>query len=391
MTQKYDVIVLGAGAAGLMCSAQAGYRGRKVMVLDHAPKAAAKIRISGGGKCNFTNLSVKPENYLCGNPHFVKSALARYPAAQFIELVERHGIEYEQRAHGQLFTLEGAGKIIAMLRTEADWAGVEFKLSCNITQVNSNEQGFDVHTNQGVFSCQSLVVATGGLAYPKLKASHFGMQLAHQCGLKVIASQPGLVPLVFKSPWKEWFAALAGLSMEVEICCQGQCFREAMLITHQGISGPAVLQVSNYWQPGLPISINLFPGLDVLAQLQQLKASNQTLTKWLNQHWTKRFSQAWLQKYPFEEALANVSDKALEAYADHLTCWTLYPEQTAGYDKAEVSLGGVDTDEVSSKTFEAHKQSGLYFIGEVLDVTGHLGGYNFQWAWASGHACGQVV
>jgi predicted Rossmann fold flavoprotein len=217
------------------------------------------------------------------------------------------------------------------------------------------------------------------------------MQLAQQFGLKVIASQPGLVPLVFKSPWKEWFAALAGLSMEVEICCQGQCFREAMLITHQGISGPAVLQVSNYWQPGLPISINLFPGLDVLAQLQQLKASNQTLTKWLNQHWTKRFSQAWLQKYPFEEALANVSDKALEAYADHLTCWTLYPEQTAGYDKAEVSLGGVDTDEVSSKTFEAHKQSGLYFIGEVLDVTGHLGGYNFQWAWASGHACGQVV
>ncbi|UQB43529.1 NAD(P)/FAD-dependent oxidoreductase [Thiomicrospira microaerophila] len=387
----YDVIILGAGAAGLMCAAQAGYRGRKVLVLDHAPKAAAKIRISGGGKCNFTNLNVKPENYICANPHFVKSALARYPALQFIELVERHGIDYEQRAHGQLFTLDGAGKIIAMLRTEADWAGVELRLGCSITQVQANAQGFGLVTSQGTFSCHSLVVATGGLAYPKLKASDFGMQLAQQFGLNVITSQPGLVPLVFKYPWKDWFAELAGLSLEVEICCQGQCFREAMLVTHQGISGPVVLQISNYWQPGLPISINLFPGVEVLAQLQQFKANNQTLSKWFGQYWTKRFTQAWLQKYPFENLLANASDKALEDYAERLTNWTLYPETSAGYDKAEVSLGGVDTDEVSSKTFEAYKQPGLYFIGEVLEVTGHLGGYNFQWAWASGHACGQVV
>lgn len=387
----YDAIILGAGAAGLMCAAQAGYRGRRVLVLDHAPKAAAKIRISGGGKCNFTNLDVKPENYICANPHFVKSALARFPPLQFIELVERHGIDYEQRAHGQLFTLEGAGKIIAMLRTEADWAGVELELSCSIIQIQANAQGFGLVTTQGAFSCQSLVIATGGLAYPKLKATNFGIKLAEQFGLKVIESRPGLVPLVFKSPWKDWFAELAGLSMEVEICCQGQCFREALLVTHQGISGPAVLQISNYWQPGLPISINLFPGVEVLVQLQQFKAANQTLSKWFGQYWTKRFTQAWLQKYPFENLLANASDKVLEDYAERLTNWTLYPEATAGYDKAEVSLGGVDTNEVSSKTFEAYKQPGLYFIGEVLDVTGHLGGYNFQWAWASGHACGQVV
>ncbi|WFE69359.1 NAD(P)/FAD-dependent oxidoreductase [Thiomicrospira sp. R3] len=386
-----DVVIIGAGAAGLMCAAQAGYRGRSVLVLDHAPKAAAKIRMSGGGKCNFTNLNVKPENYICANPHFVKSALARYSSMQFIELVERHGIDYEQRAHGQLFTLTGAGQIIQLLRTEADWAGVDIQLNAQVLGVDYDGDGYRLTSSLGDYYCQSLVVASGGLAYPKLKATGLGMALAQQFGLKIIKSQPGLVPLVFKSPWKEWFAQLAGLSLEVSIRCQNQLFQEAMLVTHQGLSGPVVLQISNYWQPGLPIEINLFPHLEVFDQLKKLKAQNQPLAKWLAQTLTKNFSQAWLAKYPLNKALSDCTDRELQDYAKTLTHWTLYPENTAGYDKAEVSLGGVDTDEVSSKTFEAFKQQGLYFIGEVLDVTGHLGGYNFQWAWASGHACAQVV
>lgn len=388
---KWDVIIIGAGAAGLMCAAQAGYRGRSVLLLDHAPKAAAKIRISGGGKCNFTNLSVKPENYICSNPHFVKSALARYPSSAFIELAERHGITYEQRENGQLFTLEGAGQIIQMLRQECDWAGVEILLNTSINQVTTSDSGYQLNTTQGDFTCDSLVIATGGLAYPKLKASDFGFRIAQQFGLNVITPQPGLVPLQFKSPWREWWADLSGLSFEVEMTTNEQTFREAMLITHQGISGPVVLQISNYWHPGVPIYVNLLPGVDVLVQLKQLKTNAQSLTKWLNQAWSKRFTQAWLDKFPLSKTPADSTDKELEAYALQLTAWALYAEDTAGYDKAEISLGGVDTDEISSKTFEALKQPGLHFIGEVLDVSGHLGGYNFQWAWASGYACGQVV
>lgn len=390
--EEYDVVIIGAGAAGLMCAAQAGYRGRRVLVVDHAPKAAAKIRISGGGKCNFTNLNVKPEHYITQNPHFVKSALARYPSSQFIELVERHGIDYEERSHGQLFTLQGAGQIIQMLRQECDWAGAKIQLNTHIQQVEPNmADGFTIKTSAGDYVAQSLVVASGGLAYPKLKASNFGHEIAHQFGLNVMPSRPGLVPLVFKSSWKDWFSELSGLSFEVEISRAEHRFREAMLITHHGLSGPVVLQISNYWQPGQPIDINLFPDKDVLAELKQLKAQSQHLSKWLGHLTTKRFSQAWLSKYPLDKPLAECSDKELEDYALCLTQWRLYPEDTAGYDKAEVSLGGVDTNEVSSKTFESHKQAGLYFIGEVLDVTGHLGGYNFQWAWASAVACAQAV
>lgn len=390
--QQYDVVIIGAGAAGLMCAAQAGYRGRRVLVLDHAPKAAAKIRISGGGKCNFTNLNVKPEHYITQNPHFVKSALARYSSGQFIELVERHAIEYEERSHGQLFTLQGAGQIIQMLRQECDWAAAKIQLNTHIHQVEAQaDVGFKVQTSEGDYIAQSLVVATGGLAYPKLKASDFGHRVAQEFGLNVMPSRPGLVPLVFKSNWKDWFSELSGLSMEVEIRAAGHTFREAMLVTHHGISGPVVLQASNYWQPGQPIEINLLPDKDVLAELKQLKSQSQSLNKWLSQLTTKRFSQAWLAKYPLNKALAECTDKELEDYALGLSQWRLYPQDTAGYDKAEVSLGGVDTNEVSSKTFESHKQPGLYFIGEVLDVTGHLGGYNFQWAWASAVACAQAV
>jgi hypothetical protein len=387
----YDVVIVGAGASGLMCAAQVGYAGLRVLVIDHAPKAAQKIRISGGGKCNFTNLDVKPSHYVCANPHFVKSALARYPSSAFIEWVERHGIAYEQRRHGQLFTLNGAGEMIAALRLECDWAGVDFQLATTIHRVEALESGYRLRTSAGEYQAPHLVVATGGLAYPKLKASDWGMKLARQFGLKVKPSRPGLVPLQFKSPWREWFAALSGFSLVVEMRCQQACFRETLLITHQGISGPVVLQISNYWQPGWPIVINLLPDCDVLAELVALKAQAGRLHKWLYQAWSKRFAQAWLSKFPLQDDLANVSDNELMAYARQLSEWTLYPEDSAGYDKAEVSLGGVDTDEVSSKTLEAHRQPGLYFIGEVLDVTGHLGGYNFQWAWASAHAAAQAL
>ncbi|MDG6774573.1 NAD(P)/FAD-dependent oxidoreductase [Thiomicrorhabdus sp. ZW0627] len=383
-----DVLIIGAGAAGLMCAATAGYQGKRVLVIDHAPKAAAKIRISGGGKCNFTNLDVSPENYICRNPHFVKSALSRYPSTAFVELVDRHGLEYEERELGKLFCLNRASDLIQILRTECDWAGVEFMLNTPVSKVASIDGGYEVQIKDGSIHCNKLVVATGALSFPKLKASGFGYRLAEQFGLNVIPQAPGLVPLVFSGKWQQRFSSLSGLSMDVEVAANGRRFSEAMLFTHNGLSGPGILQASNYWQAGQPIEINLLPKQDVYAELLALKGSGKSLPKWLNQFWPKRFTQMWLELFPMESVLSNQSNESLQSYAEQLTNWQLYPEATAGYDKAEVTLGGVDTDEVSSKTFEAKKQPGLYFIGEVLDVTGQLGGYNFQWAWASGVACG---
>ena len=387
----YDVVVIGAGASGLMCSATAGYQGKRVLVIDHAPKAAAKIRISGGGKCNFTNLDVSPNNFICQNPHFVKSALSRYPSSAFIELVERHGLDYEQRDLGKLFCAERASDLIQILRAECDWAGVEVAVKCSVGCVEYNNQKYQLQTTQGDFTAGKLVIATGALSFPKLKATGFGYQIAKQFGLNVIPTSPGLVPLVFDGKWQERIASLSGLALDVKVSCETQSFQEAILFTHNGLSGPGILQVSNYWQMGKPIQIDLLPGLVVSKELQQLKKSGESLVKWLNQYWPKRFTQAWLEVFPIENQLSNITDEALLEYADKIQNWTLYPSDTAGYDKAEVTLGGVDTDEVSSKTFEAKKQPGLYFIGEVLDVTGHLGGYNFQWAWASGVACGLAV
>lgn len=386
------MIVLGAGASGLMCAATAGYRGKTVLVVDHAPKAAAKIRISGGGKCNFTNLHVTPGHYLCRNPHFVKSALSRYPPSAFIELVERHGLVYETRELGKLFCKERASDLIQILRTECDWAGVEFRLKTDVRAVQPRAGGgYEIDTREGVLRCHQLVVATGALSFPKLKASGFGYELARQFGLRVIEPSPGLVPLVFSVKWQQRFAELSGLSLEVSVSADGQQFNEAVLFTHHGLSGPGILQASNYWRTGECIELNLLPAQDVYAQLQQLKQSGEGVSAWLNRYWPKRFTKFWLSLFPIDNRLANVADDALREYAHQLTHWRLYPEKTAGYDKAEVTLGGVDTDEVSSKTFEAKKCPGLYFIGEVLDVTGQLGGYNFQWAWASGVACGQAV
>jgi predicted Rossmann fold flavoprotein len=393
-----DVIVIGAGASGMMCAATAGYRGKRVLILDHAPKAGAKIRISGGGKCNFTNRQVTPSNYHCQNPHFVKSALARYPSTAFIELVERHGIDYEEREHGQLFTLNGAGEIIAMLRTECEWAGVEIRLNCTVNHVTHHlcplpeEAGthsvYVLHTSQGVFSTDKLVIATGALSFPKLKASDFGYRIAKQFNLPLIAPRPGLVGLTIDLPnWSE----LAGIALLATVSCEGRNWTRNLLFTHTGISGPATLQISNVWQTGRSIQLNLLPDVDAVAAVLNLKTHNKELRPWLRTQLPKRLADYYWELYPLAGKPAELSDDSLRQWAHELQHWTLTPSGTDGYHKAEVTVGGVDTQAISSKSMEALTQSGLYLIGEVLDVTGDLGGFNFQWAWASGVACGMAV
>lgn len=397
-SNQFDVVVLGAGASGLMCAAQAGYRGRSVLVIDHAPKAAGKVRISGGGKCNFTNFNAAADNYICSNPHFVKSALARYQPQDFIDLVDRHGLEYDERELGKLFCRHRAGDLIQILRTECDWAGVSLWLGTKVQQVSalSDKQGYLILTSQGVVQCESLVVATGALSFPKLKATDLGYRLASQFGLSVKPTRPGLVPLIFDNKWLTFCQQLSGVSLDVKVSLLSEEvktpeFSEAILFTHQGLSGPGILQISNYWSPGLGIAIDLLPGLDVYEALISLKETNQHFYKWLNRFWPKKFTQAWLEQFPMPERLAEVSHETLKNYAHLLTHWSLFPSDTAGYDKAEVTLGGVDTDAIQSKDCQVKQQPGLYFIGEVLDVTGQLGGYNFQWAWSSGFAAAQTV
>ncbi len=384
----FDVIIIGAGASGMMCALTAGYRGKRVLVLDHAPKAGAKIRISGGGKCNFTNRTVSPSNYHSQNPHFVKSALSRYPSTAFIEWVERHGIDYEEREHGQLFCTKGAGDIIAMLRTECDWAGVSFQLNTEIQQVTWQDDGYHLNTSVGNFTSQSLVVATGGLSYPKLKASAFGYRMAQQFGLSVVPPRAGLVGLkIALEGWSE----LAGIALPVTLSCQGHQWTRNLLFTHTGISGPVVLLISTVWQSGFPISLNLFPERDIISEVNQLKQDNKSLKAWLRSQLPKRLADFYWQYFPLDGKSAEISDEALTNWAEGLQSWQITPSGTDGYAKAEVTVGGVNTDDISSKTMEAKQQKGLYFIGEVLDVTGDLGGYNFQWAWASGFACGSAV
>lgn len=396
LADRYDVVIIGAGASGLMCAAQVGYAGKSVLVVDHAPKAAAKIRISGGGKCNFTNMDVSADNFICQNPHFVKSALSRYPSSAFIELVERHGLEYEQRELGKLFCQNRASDLIQILRTECDWAQVEFSLKTQVTAVKSFEKtGYELElsNNDGQFNVQtrSLVVATGALSFPKLKASDLGFRLAKQFDLKVVPTRPGLVPLNFSGKWQQRFAELTGVAFDAKVSCNGKTFNEAVLMTHQGLSGPAILQISNYWQQGDGIEVDPFASIDLLAELKALKSKGKSFSRWLSKYWSKRMAQAWLEWFPLEGDLANLPDQALADYVEQCQHWRLYPEKTGGYDKAEVTLGGVDTDFISSKTMQAKDQPDLYFIGEVLDVTGQLGGYNFQWAWASAVACAQAI
>jgi len=393
--KHHDVIIIGAGAAGLMCAATAGYRGRDVLVLDNGKQAGRKILISGGGRCNFTNQKVEPANFICANPHFVKSALARYSSQDFIELVERHGIEYHQRDHGQLFCNDSAKEIVSMLLTECEWAGAQVQLRTDILSIIKQDDGlFRLETCKGEYSCESLVVATGGLSMPKLGASPFGYQIAEQFGLNVLPTHAGLVPFTWHSEQKQKFEPLSGIAVPSTITAKdGTQFSEALLFTHRGLSGPAILQISNYWQPGESISINLLPQLDAAQALSEAQEQHpkQSLRNTLSQWLPKR-----LVEVLFDEALLNMALNQLvhaqrDQIVDNLHNWQLLMNGTEGYRTAEVTLGGVDTNELSSKDMQSKKVPGLYFAGEVMDVSGWLGGFNFQWAWASGVAVGQAV
>ncbi|WP_350432067.1 NAD(P)/FAD-dependent oxidoreductase [Shewanella sp. H8] len=392
--EHHDVIIIGAGAAGLMCAVTAGYRGRDVLVLDNAKQAGKKIIISGGGRCNFTNQKVEPQQFICGNSHFVKSALARYRSSDFIELVERHGIEYHERDHGQLFCNDSAKEIVTMLTTECEWAGVKIKLRTEILSVNKTDTGFILTSSNGDFSCESLVIATGGLSMPKLGATPYGYKLAEQFGLKVLPTSAGLVPFTWHADQKIRFEPLSGIAVPTTITAQdGTQFSEALLFTHRGLSGPAVLQISNYWHPGEAISINLLPGENALDKIEfALKHHpKQSLRNTLSQWLPKRLVEALFEESQLDKALNQLGHGEREKLADELNNWSIVMNGTEGYRTAEVTLGGVDTNELSSKTMQANKVSGLYFIGEVMDVSGWLGGFNFQWAWSSGVAAGLAV
>jgi predicted Rossmann fold flavoprotein len=410
---KTDVIIIGSGAAGLMCALQAGQRGRSVVLVDHAKKLAEKIRISGGGHCNFTNLDIRPENYLSENPNFCRSALARYTPNDFIALLKKHKIGYHEKTLGQLFCDEESEVIIAMLRAECDEAGVKRFMNCEINEVKytpdegiekspekspekSRGRMFHVRTSREDFNASTLVIATGGLSIPKTGATPFGYHVAEQFGIPITKLKPGLVPLtVAPDEWKP-YADLTGVSLDVVVSFGKQSFRENMLVTHRGLSGPAILQISSYWQHGQPLHIDLLPDCDIAALLVEQKASKKLLSNYLTQWFPKNFADVWCAQLAEKSGIANLplnqyNDKQRKLIAGQLSDWQVTPSGTIGYTKAEVTCGGIDTRALSSKTMECIEVPGLYFIGEVVDVTGQLGGYNFQWAWASGYAAGQAV
>ena len=417
-SNDFDIIILGAGAAGLLCAFTAARRGRRVLVLEKSNRVGKKILISGGGRCNFSNYNASAEHYISKNPHFCKSALDRYTQWDFIALVERHGIAYEERSHGQLFCIKSAREILAMLLKECDSAGVTIQTHCDVSGVvavgsqggerteNDSELNGDAVMRYRVkysrdqnlieAGCQSLVVATGALSIPTLGGSALGYEIARQFSLPVTELQAGLVPFMFSDAVKPLCEELTGVSLPVEIACHKQSFSEDMLFTHRGISGPAVLQISNYWRPGDEITINLLPGVDAGEWLLTAKKhKDRSRLKNLLQHkLPKRLVEAlqrlWWAEHA-EKPLIECGDKQLQAIGRQLNGWILKPSSTQGYRTAEVTLGGVDTNSINSKTMEAKQQPGLYFIGEVLDVTGHLGGFNFQWAWSSGHSAGLVA
>jgi hypothetical protein len=382
------VLILGAGAAGLMCAIEAGKRGRSVVVLERNKVVGEKIRISGGGRCNFTNLHTSPANFISNNPHFAKSALAQYSQQDYIALVEKHKISYHEKTLGQLFCDGSAQQIIDMLLKECHEANVRLITDCHFIVVRKDTQ-FDISTSKGEFLTSALVVATGGKSLPKLGASSFGYQLAEQFGLKLVLAKPGLVPLTLSGNNLEKFGHLSGISMPAIVSCNGMSFRENILFTQRGLSGPAILQISSYWNGGEEIEINLLPDGSVSEFLTSARASNQSLGNFLGTKLPKRFVKLLLTWVDTALPMSQFSNSELETIAAQLSCWRILPAGTEGYLKAEVTVGGVDTNELSSKTMAAKKVPGLYFIGEVVDVTGWLGGYNFQWAWSSGVVAGR--
>ena len=383
----YDVVVLGAGAAGMMCAATAGQRGRRVLIVEHYPIVGEKIRISGGGRCNFTNLGAGPANFLSDNPDFCRSALARYTPRDFIALVERHGIAWHEKKLGQLFCDDTALAIIRMLRDECDRGGVDWRQPCAVDSVAREGGRFVVATPQGAVRARSLVIATGGLTVPKIGATPFGYRIAQQFGLAVVAPRPALVPLAFAPELLDRYGDLSGVSLEVAIRCGAGQFRESLLFTHRGLSGPAILQISSFWDGREPLAIDLVPdaGEDWLAERARSEAR---LVNVLAERLPRRFAQQWSAALGVDAPMREIAEARLRAIAAGLREWRVLPSGTLGYAKAEVTLGGVDTRALSSKTMAAREVPGLHFIGEVVDVTGWLGGYNFQWAWSSGVAAG---
>jgi predicted Rossmann fold flavoprotein len=387
-----DVLIIGAGAAGMMCAIEAGKRARKVIVLDHSEKVGRKILISGGGRCNFTNINTTADSFVSGNRHFCKSALSRYTPDDFLALVKKHGIRYHEKKLGQLFCDDSAQNIVDLLLRECAEAGVTIQLATSVEKIERTNS-YKVKTNKGEFSCQSLVIATGGLSIPKIGATGFGYRMAAQFGLKMVDPSPALDGFNLNNHDLQHFQTLSGLSVDVVMSCGPAAFRENLLFTHNGLSGPASLQTSLYWHPAMTVKINLLPDMDPLAWLIQKRNQGSTshVKNLLAEILPRRFAEQFCAYFSYAGGISSLSDKELQGIAQNLAGCQICPESTVGYRKAEVTRGGVDTNELSSKTMECKKVEGLYFIGEVVDVTGQLGGYNFQWAWASGFAAGQNV
>jgi len=390
---KVDVVVIGAGASGLMCAATAGYRGKSVVVLDHANKAGKKILMSGGGRCNFTNMDAAPKHFLSDNPHFCISALRRFSSQDFVDLVDRHGLGYVEKTPGQLFCQHSAKDLLDILLTELEWSGAKLKLNTKIHNIDFQDGHTVVKTNQGDFICESLVVATGGLSIPSMGATGFGYDIAKQVGHDILATRASLVPITVQPDRKAQLAELSGIACDIAATANGVTFQEPMLFTHRGVSGPSILQITNFWQPGEALSINISPTLS-LEELIDVRQSTpkKSFEGFLSSLLPKRLVDTIKTEFPWlTQRSAQTSNEQIDSLFHYLTHFDIAPNGTEGYRTAEVTLGGVNTNEVSSKTFESQKQKGLYIIGEALDVTGWLGGYNFQWAWASGFCAGQYV
>jgi len=388
VSSKSDVVIIGAGASGLFCAAECARRGRSVLVIDHAERICSKVLISGGGRCNFTNLHIRADNYLSSNPHFVKSALSRFTPQDMVALVRKHRIPFYEKEAGQLFCTRSSKDIVNLLAKECADAGAEIRLKTRVTEV-SRDGDFLIATNQGVFRARSLVIATGGLSYPRLGASGFGHELARRFGLTVTKLEPGLVPLVFSRQDRNRFGALAGLTFPAAVSCGEGRFQGNLLFTHRGLSGPAVLQASSFWTNGMPLVIDLLSSVDFEEVLSRDRRSKMELKTLLSRWFPKRFAETWCGLYRQSKPLNQLSDKDIKKIESELRSWEIRPAGTEGYGAAEVTTGGINTNEISSKTMEARNVPGLYCIGEVLDVAGQLGGYNLHWAWASGFAAGQ--